>query len=131
VSEHPIRPAQTFAPLGLEFERPDDGALRVIASGEIDFSSASSMQARIIAACERETTSELILDLSSVDFIDSSGLGVIMRLQRELAEQDGALVLLDPTAPVRRSIALMGLDSHLLLADDRPQAEALLAQRPR
>jgi anti-anti-sigma factor len=128
-----MRPVQTLdiSPLRLEFERTAGHPLHVIASGEIDFSCASSMQARIIAAREREATSELILDLAAVGFIDSSGMGVLLRLQRELQSEGGGLVLLCPTAQVRRTMAAMGLDEHLAVVDDHIQAEAQLAeQRP-
>jgi anti-sigma B factor antagonist len=128
VSDPSIHPAQTVGtdPLALEFERTTGGALRGVASGEIDFSSASSMQARIIAACEREGTSEVILDLAGVQFIDSSGLGALMHLHRELSTEDGELVLLDPAPQVRHSLLVTGLDRHLTIAASDAEAEALL-----
>lgn len=101
----------------------------MIADGEIDFSSAAAMQARIIGAREREATAELILDLTAVRFIDSSGLGVLLALQRELDGEQGRLVLLCPTPAVRRSLSVTGLDRHFVLAESLTAAEALLAER--
>lgn len=118
-----------LAPLQLEFERTAGHPLQVILTGEIDFSSAASMQARITGAREREATAELILDLTAVRFIDSSGLGVLLHLQRELESEDGRLVLLCPTAAVRRSMSITGLDRHFVLAESLQAAEVLVAEQ--
>ena len=100
----------------------------MIADGEIDFSSATAMQARIIGAREREATALLILDLAAVRFIDSSGLGVLLALQRELQGEEGRLVLLCPTDVVRRSLSVTGLDRHFVLAESITAAEAILVE---
>lgn len=86
------------------------------------------MQARLIAAFEREQTFSVILDLTAVEFIDSSGLRVLLHLQREVSGERGALVLLAPTDAVRRILRLTGLDQHLTLADSLEQANTLAAQ---
>jgi anti-sigma B factor antagonist len=122
-----VRPADP-PPLLLEFEARDGDALRAIVSGEIDFASAPSMQARIIAACEREGAHSLILDLSAVEFMDSSGLRVILHLQRELSSERGAMVLFGPTEEVRKILRLTGLDQHLTVAATLTQAEVLLQE---
>ncbi len=115
-------------PLSLEFDTDPATALRVIVSGEIDFASAPSMQARLIAACERERSRSLILDLTAVEFMDSSGLRVLLHLQRELSGDHGALVLLGPTEEVRKILKLTGLDQHLAVAATLEQAQLTLAE---
>jgi anti-anti-sigma factor len=122
-----VRPADP-TPLSLEFDTADAAALRAIVSGEIDFASAPSMQARVIAACERERATSLILDLEAVEFMDSSGLRVLLHLQRELSADDGALVLLGPTEEVRKILKLTGLDQHLAVAGTLEQAQTLLVE---
>jgi anti-sigma B factor antagonist len=123
----PVRPADP-PPLLLDFETRAGATLRAIVSGEIDFSSAPSMQARVVAACEREGAHSLILDLSSVEFMDSSGLRVILHLQRELSNERGGMVLFGPTEEVRKILRLTGLDQHLTVANTLPQAEELLRE---
>lgn len=115
-------------PLSLEFDTNHAPTLRVIVSGEIDFASAPSMQARVIGACERERSTNLILDLAAVEFMDSSGLRVLLHLQRELSNERGALVLLSPTDEVLKILKLTGLDQHLALAATLEQAQSTLAQ---
>jgi len=115
-------------PLALEFDGGDDGRpLRAIVTGEIDFASAPAMQARITGACEQHRAASLILDLSAVEFMDSSGLRVILHLQRELTAAGGQLVLCGPTTEVRNTFTLTGLDRHLTVADTPASAETLLA----
>jgi anti-anti-sigma factor len=122
-----VRPLDP-TPLSLEFDTDQETALRAIVSGEIDFASAPSMQARLIAACERERSSNLILDLAAVEFMDSSGLRVLLHLQRELSGDHGALVLLGPTDEVRKILKLTGLDQHLAVAGTLEQAQSTLAE---
>jgi anti-sigma B factor antagonist len=86
------------------------------------------MQARVIAACEREHSPSLILDLAGVEFMDSSGLRVLLHLQRELSGEQGALVLLGPTDEVRKILTLTGLDQHLAVAATPAEAQTLLAE---
>lgn len=86
-------------------------------------------QTQITNACAQHNARGLILDLSAVQFMDSSGLRAVLHLQRELAsEPGGELVLLDPTTPVRKVLTLTGLDRHLTVADTLARAEAALAE---
>jgi anti-anti-sigma factor len=127
LSTRPIRPIERVdAALSVRFEGGEDAPLRAVLAGEIDFASSSSMQARIASALERHRAKALILDLSEVHFMDSSGLRAIVQIQRELSESDGGMVLFDPTAQVRRILALTGLDQHLQVADGVDEAERLL-----
>lgn len=117
------------APLALEFEGGDGRPLRAIVTGEIDFAGAPSMQAQIISACARHDERRLVLDLSAVQFMDSSGLRAVLYMQRELAElPDGGMVILDATEPVRKLLKLTGLERHLRVLDTLAQAETALAE---
>jgi anti-sigma B factor antagonist len=130
LSNPSIRPVETIipTPLTLEFQAGDGRPLRAIVSGEIDFASAPSMQARIIGACEQRHARRLILDLTGVHFMDSSGLRVLLHLQRELAGDEGGLVLFGPTEEVRKLLTLTGLDQHLTVSDSLEQAEVALTK---
>lgn len=78
-------------------------------SGEIDTHTAPSLAAAIAAADRRELT----LDFSGVEFIDSSGLRVLIQAHRKAAESGGTLRLSNPSAMVRRVLDISGLDDHL------------------
>jgi anti-anti-sigma factor len=52
--------------------------------------------------------SNLVLDLSRVDYLSSAALGVIERLAGDLAGKGGRLTLRDPAVPVRVTLELSG-----------------------
>jgi anti-anti-sigma factor len=112
----------------LEFGGGDGRPLRAIVAGEIDFAGAPSMQAQIISACARRGEHRLVLDLSAVQFMDSTGLRAVLHVQRELAEgPGGGMVILGATEPVRRLLKLTGLERHLPVFETLEQAETALA----
>jgi anti-anti-sigma factor len=116
-------------PLRLTFEGGEGGEglpLHAAVHGEIDYASAFSMQVRIAAACRQRNARGLILDLAGVAFLDSSGLGAILHLQREPACQRGGLVLSGLTRHVRRIIELTGLEQRLIVVDTPEEGETLL-----
>ena len=51
----------------------------------------------------------LVLDLSAVDFCDSSGLSALIRVRNRLLPADGQLILAGPTPMVRRLLETSGL----------------------
>lgn len=86
---------------------------------------------KLAPAWQANEHSSDLLDLSQVQSIDSTGVALLIRLQK-LARMTGrTLVLLAPSAPVRRAIALMHLDSFFDTAPDFRSAESFqLAQPP-
>jgi anti-sigma B factor antagonist len=124
---HPksTRPSQP-PPSLLEFFDAGAGCLRAVLSGEIDFANATSLQERISAACAEREARMLVLDVTGVEFMDSSGLRALLQLQRELADGDGGLVLLGATPQVRGILTLTGLDRQLPAVQTLAQARELL-----
>jgi anti-sigma B factor antagonist len=55
----------------------------------------------------------LVVDLSALDFMDCSGLRVLVETREQLAEGQGQLVITGSQPIVRRLFHLMGLDSYL------------------
>jgi N-acetylglucosaminyldiphosphoundecaprenol N-acetyl-beta-D-mannosaminyltransferase len=67
-----------------------------------------------------------LLDLSKVRFIDSTGIGLLVRLRKQTALQGRRLVLIAPGDDVRRALDLMRLTPFFLLAQTRDEALALI-----
>jgi anti-anti-sigma factor len=112
----PLRPA---APLTLELHEAaaGAGALHVVAAGEIDASNAGWLRQLVAATCAARATRTLILDVAGVQFIDSSALRVLLRVDRELGRAGGGLVLLAPTRQVRGLLEMTGLDRRLAIVE--------------
>ena len=88
----------------------ENGTMVLKLGGEIDHHSALSLRQGADELIYRYRPLTVVLDLSSIEFMDSSGLGFIMgryALQKKLG---GSLVMRDPNARVSKIIALAGLE---------------------
>ena len=89
-------------------EHEEGGICLIRARGEVDVASAPRLQAAIDAAIESKPTSMLI-DLSEVSFLDSSGLRVLVDAQRRTSEM-GAGFAVDGMSPaLERVFEIAGL----------------------
>lgn len=67
-----------------------------------------------------------LLALDQVRFIDSAGVGYLVRLQKELRAAERQLVLVAPSPPVQRVLRLLRLEDSFLSAPDTTTAQTLL-----
>ncbi len=72
-----------------------------------------------------------LLEMSNVQFIDSTGMGLLIRLQKKIRATGRQLILLAPSPKVRRALALMQLQDFFASAPDLASAQALIAARTR
>jgi len=79
------------------------------ASGEIDAHTAPTLA----AAIEGAGKPVVALDLSGVDFVDSSGLRVLIDAHQRLEEAGGRLQLTALSEPVRRLLEISGVSEYL------------------
>jgi anti-anti-sigma factor len=73
------------------------GRLRLV--GELDLANAESL---LTALQEAAHTGDVLLDVSELQFVDSSGIRALLQAHIALKEQGRGLVLLSPTPFVRR-----------------------------
>lgn len=71
----------------------------------------------------------LLFDVSQVGFIDSTGVGLLVRLQKQLRAGGRHLVLVAPTKPVSRALALMRLTEFFPTAANLHEARTLIEDR--
>lgn len=83
-------------------------------SGEIDHFEAAGIRLLIDPELERFTPTMLILDMSGVTFMDSSGIGLILGRQRIMESLGGGLAVKNPSPSVRRILQVAGL-SRLII----------------
>ena len=87
-------------------------ACRVTVAGEMDASNAHALEGALLSI-EAGGASRIVLDLGSLEFIDSTGLAVIVRAH-ERAEGDGhRLGVTRPQGVVARTFEVVGLDQEL------------------
>ncbi len=99
-----------------------DAAVVVTVSGEVDAYSAPTLRLDLRRVVEEDGANVLVIDLSAVTFLDSSGLGAIVGALRRLSERGGQLRIVEPRSSARRIFELTRLDTVLELYADREAA---------
>jgi anti-sigma B factor antagonist len=62
----------------------------------------------------------VIIDLGKLEFCDSSGLRVLLRLRKKCDTRGGWLILCEPRGAVARLLYLMQMDQHFIIWEDAP-----------
>ncbi|HWK28429.1 MAG TPA: STAS domain-containing protein [Solirubrobacter sp.] len=89
-----------------------DGRTATVAiAGEIDLSTVGDLRAAATAAAEG--ADRLQLDLGGVEFIDSSGLGLLLELRSTLHARGVTLTIEAGAGPVRQAMEITGLSELL------------------
>ncbi len=88
---------------------PDVAQYVISVSGEVDLATSPELDSAIIAALA-SGASALAVDLSNVTFMDSSGLGVIVRGLKRCREADIELDLVITNERVLKVFGITGLD---------------------
>ena len=101
----------------------DHGVLTIYLEGDIDHHIAQSVRARIDTKLFVEKPDKLILDLSEVRFMDSSGLGLILGRYAKATERGIPCILANPNPPIRRILDLAGTE-RLIKIETRSDAQS-------
>lgn len=104
-------------------ERKLDGRTVVALRGELDLSTAPGLRDRLLAILN-ERPGGLILDLSALTFMDSTGINVLLVTERRAVLLGGSLALAAPQKIVAKVLRITGLDNHFAIY---PTAEAAAA----
>jgi anti-sigma B factor antagonist len=93
--------------------------------GEVDIAVVDTFESAIEDAI-RESVGAFIIDLSDLDFIESTGLHVLLRARGLLSREDRQLAVVCPFGPVRRVLELAGISELFALYPSREEALAAL-----
>lgn len=91
--------------------------------GEIDVYTAPRLRERLIEMVG-EGARQVVVDLGRVEFLDSTGLGVLVGAHRRLRASDGTLTLVCPQERLRKIFRITGLDSVFEIHDSVEDATA-------
>jgi len=98
---------------------PLDDASLVHVAGEIDLSTVPKLSRELDAAREEGTT--VLLELSDVTFIDSTGLHLMLEASRDSAGSEWGFFIVRPSHVVQRLIAVSSTADLLTLVDPAPE----------
>ena len=90
-------------------------AVVVTLAGELDLYNAEAVRNVLIEECARKPE-RVVIDLSRVEFIDSTALGVLIEARTKL-ENGRAFLLASPAVETRRALEISGLDRHFGMHD--------------
>ncbi len=85
-----------------------DGAQVFDLSGSLDIATSPTVRAALAEAAEHGGH-QLIVDLTNLDFLDSTGLGALIGAQRRAHEVDGAVRLVAKEGQILRLLRITGL----------------------
>ena len=94
-------------------------------SGELDLAVADRLDEALQRAIGEADL--VIVGLESCEFIDSSGIAVVLRAQGQLAERGGRLGVYGPQSQVLRVLSMTGLTANGLVFDSADEALAALS----
>jgi anti-sigma B factor antagonist len=92
--------------------------------GELDLYNAPQVREALTEACT-DVPGRVVVDLSEVEFIDSTALGVLIEARTKL-ENRRAFLLAAPGLETRRALEISGLDRHFNV--HQSVSEALVAK---
>lgn len=90
-------------------------SLVIHVNGEIDHHSAVKVRTEIDERILSERPQKVLMELSQVDFMDSSGLGLIMGRFALLKKYGATLAVLDPSPAVMKMIKLAGMERMITI----------------
>ena len=85
-------------------------ALKIKLRGELDHHSAVAIRTQIDDMIRSKRPKSLNIDMSVIDFMDSSGLGLIMGRYAAMKDIGGELCVTDPSPRVQRIMSLAGME---------------------
>lgn len=103
-----------------------EGAYVVSLRGELDLDGTPNLEAALIDA-EQSDATRILLDLGDLTFIDSTGLGVLVRAAARARSNGDRLSITSPQDQVASILRLTELDKRLPLLTPNGRAPAALA----
>ena len=95
----------------------DNGVVQVKLGGRLDLDAALKLENPFTFQIATQKAA-VVVDLSTVDFIASIGLRLLVKNAQAVQGRGGKLVLLNPTALVRESLTTSGISTIIPLFDD-------------
>ncbi|ADH70647.1 MULTISPECIES: STAS domain-containing protein [Nocardiopsis] len=89
----------------------------VTVGGEIDLYTAPQLRDELIGALE-DGARRLVVDMSRVEFCDSTGISVLLSAMKRSRDKDGDLELVAPRPAVTKVLEVTGLDAVFVIHPD-------------
>lgn len=95
----------------------------MVVAGELSLAEAPILERHLADVLER-ATSTVVVDLAGVEFIDSTGLSVLVRAQQRARERGVEFGVTNPRAQAHRLLTLTGLEERLTIPPPAPRPQS-------
>ncbi len=94
--------------LTIDIQAPEAQTRIINLEGEVDVYTSTQLKQDIAQVIE-EDAKFIVLNLSKVEYLDSTGLGVLIGSLKKLREKSGNLVIVSPSVRIMRVFEITGL----------------------
>jgi anti-sigma B factor antagonist len=95
--------------LSIDVTNVSEGRIALFAlGGSLDVATSPSLRASLMEAADREKR-EIVVDLSHLEFLDSTGLGALIGAHRRAVERGGTVRLVAQEGQILRLLRITGL----------------------
>jgi anti-anti-sigma factor len=108
---------RTVTILEVESEETGEGRFRLVLRGELDLSTVGKVQEEIRQAADNGPRL-MVLDLSQLTFLDSTGLRCLVKADERAREEGWRFVVVKGPEAVHRVFSITRLDERLEIVDD-------------
>lgn len=102
--------------MDVQASREGEAAL-IAVSGELDLSTSTELSDAAVSALSETGVNRLVVDLSGLRFIDSSGINALIELRNESRRANVALCLARPSPRVTEVLRLTAVDDLFDITD--------------
>ena len=108
----------------MEIQVESSGNRRIVRiQGKITFEYCPVLQSRLDSVVD-EGAREIVIDFKGVPFIDSSGVGEVLRLFKRMRENGGEVILMNPNQKLRDLFSMYRFEQFMkILEDTGPDAD--------
>jgi anti-sigma B factor antagonist len=107
----------------------EDGIFILHLAGEVNINSLTEMRNKV-DALKLDQHKLIIINLSKVSFFDSSGLGYLVVLIKQVKMNSGHIVFCEPNNLVKRLLSTIRIDKYVSIFDTQDQSVAHLKNLP-
>lgn len=101
--------------------RKTDGATVVVLSGDVDLHHSPDLHAQLVEVAD-DRPKRLMLDLTEVPYMDSSGVGTLVEVFRRVSAYKGKMVLFGLNDRVRSVFEITKLDRFFTICETEDEA---------
>ena len=112
-----------MVPAAFEAESLDEHTQLLTVSGELDLATSRELRRRV-EACLREGNTGLVIDISELTHMDSSGLAALISAHQLALEWQAQMALVVDAEHLRRTLEVRGVDRLFAIYEDRDDAVA-------